>query len=93
MELPVKYHKISGYQRRKVREQYVRIQEGKCYHCGAPLEGPPTEDITSRWIYKKLFPPNFFDYPVHLHHNHDTDLTIGAVHCECNAVLWQYYGE
>lgn len=32
-------------------------------------------------------------YPVHLHHDHKTGLTIGAVHAKCNAVLWQYYGE
>jgi hypothetical protein len=39
-----------------------------------------------------LFPPNFLKYPVHLQHNHDTDMTEGAVHARCNAVMWQYHG-
>lgn len=44
-------------------------------------------------VNMKLFPPNFFKHPVHLHHDHQTGMTIGAVHNHCNAVLWQYYGE
>ena len=36
---------------------------------------------------------NFFKWPVHLHHCHDTGMTTGAVHCYCNAVLWQYPGK
>ena len=45
------------------------------------------------YITNSLFPPNFFKWPVHLHHSHDTGMTIGAVHARCNAVLWQYHGE
>jgi len=30
---------------------------------------------------------------MHLHHNHETDMTEGAVHAYCNAVLWQYEGK
>jgi hypothetical protein len=44
-------------------------------------------------INARLFPPNFFNWPVHLHHCHVTGLTIGAIHCHCNAVLWQYHGQ
>jgi hypothetical protein len=40
-----------------------------------------------------LFPKNFLKWPVHLHHSHDTGMTIGAVHSYCNAVLWQYHNE
>lgn len=43
-------------------------------------------------IDERLFPKGFFDHPVHLHHNHDTGLTIGAIHCYCNAISWQYHG-
>ena len=32
-------------------------------------------------------------HPIHLHHDHDTDLTIGAVHAYCNAILWEYHNE
>ena len=81
MDLPVDYTKLTGYMRRKVREEYVRVQEGKCHYCGCPLDGP------------MLFPFEFFKWPVHLHHHHDTGMTIGAVHAYCNAVLWEYDGE
>ena len=46
-----------------------------------------------KWIDEELVPENFFKYPVHLHHSHYTGMTIGAVHANCNAVLWQYHGE
>lgn len=93
MQLPVNYDKISPAQRRLVREEYVRLQDGKCCHCGNPLDGEASEEVAGKWIYTKLFPPNFFKWPVHLHHSHDTGMTIGAVHAICNAVLWQYHGE
>jgi len=93
MKLPVKYDDIPISDRWRVREEYVRLQEGNCYHCGAPLSGKPTKKIRIKWINTRLFPPNFFRYPIHLHHSHDTGMTIGAVHSLCNAVLWQYYGE
>jgi len=49
--------------------------------------------FTALLIKKSLFPRGFFGYPIHLHHSHDTGMTIGAVHAHCNAVLWQYEGE
>jgi hypothetical protein len=48
--------------------------------------------VTSKPINWKLFPENFLMYPVHLQHDHNTNLTEGAVHAYCNAVLWQYEG-
>ena len=93
MDLPVNYNKTHWSKRRDVRNEYVRIQGGKCYFCGCDLNGDPTGDILSKSINKKLFPANFFKYPVHLHHDHNTGMTIGAVHSLCNAVLWQYHGE
>ena len=93
MILPVIYHKTSPHQRRLVREEYIRRQEGKCHYCGAPLDGPPREDVRKMTVNPRLFPPNFFQYPIHLHHNHHTGYTIGAVHNHCNAVLFEYEGE
>ena len=49
--------------------------------------------VTELEIHEELFPKNFFDHPIHLHHDHETGMTIGAVHAQCNAVLWQYHGE
>jgi hypothetical protein len=93
MELPVDYGKIPQDERRLVREEYIRIQGGKCCHCGNPLDGDATEEVMKKRIDTNLFPRDFFKWPVHLHHSHDTGMTIGAVHSRCNAVLWQYHGE
>lgn len=92
MELPVNYNKLNGRSRRAVREEYVRVQGGKCYYCGGPLDqGPPTK-ITDMSINWRNFPPGFLQAPVHLQHDHGTGMTEGAVHGYCNAVLWQYEG-
>jgi len=93
MELPVKYEKISFQERRLVREEYIRLQDGLCHYCKAPLSGQPTKDVLAKHIVKTIFPYSFFKWPVHLHHDHKTGMTIGAVHNYCNAVLWQYHGE
>jgi hypothetical protein len=92
-ELPVNYNKCSSGERRIVREQYVREQGEKCYHCGGRLNEKPPQEITDLKLNLNLFPPNFLKNPIHLHHDHNTGLTIGAVHAYCNGVLWQYYGE
>jgi len=92
-KLPVDYTKLKPNERRLVREEYVRRQQGKCAHCGADLAGTPPKMITEKWINRQLFPKGFFQHPIHLHHDHNTGMTIGAVHNTCNAVLWQYHGE
>ncbi len=91
--LPVNYNILSSSKRRAVRNQYVEIQGGLCHHCKCALTGPPSPDVTKKKIRAHLFPSTFFDYPVHLHHDHGTGMTIGAVHNYCNAVLWQHHGE
>ena len=93
MKLPVNYYDFHYTERWKIRNEYVRRQDGKCHYCKKPLDGPPRKDIAKLDVDKTLFPDGFFNYPVHLHHSHDTGMTIGAVHCHCNAVLWQYEGE
>ena len=93
MKLPVVYSEIPQRERWKVREEYIRIQNGLCQYCKQPLEGKPSDEVSSKKINLWKFPPNFLSHPVHLHHSHETDLTIGAVHAYCNAVLWEYHGE
>jgi hypothetical protein len=90
MELPQNYNALTPFQRRKVREEYIRIQNGKCMYCKKPLNISPKQDKEINW---DLFPPNFLKYPIHLQHNHNTGLTEGAVHAYCNAVMWQYEGK
>ena len=93
MILPQDYTKLNSTKRRKVREEYVKVQKGKCCYCGESLDKNPCSSVRNKPITKAFFPRGFFNYPIHLHHNHDTGLTIGAIHCYCNAVSWEYDGE
>lgn len=93
MKLPVDYDSLTSSERRKVRTAYINLQKGLCSHCGNRLNAEPREDILKMKIKKKLFPENFFSFPIHLHHSHKSGMTIGAVHSICNAVLWQFHGE
>jgi hypothetical protein len=93
MELPINYDNSHSTKRKKAREEYVKLQKGLCCHCGNPLNSKPPKSITSKKINWSFFPPNFRKYPVHLHHDHNTGMTIGAIHNYCNAYLWQYHGE
>ena len=93
MKLPIKYSKTHYTVRRQARLQYIEEQEGKCCHCGEPLTGEPSKEVMAKPINMKLFPKGMFDHPIHLHHCHKTDDTIGAIHARCNAYLWQYKGE
>lgn len=93
MKLPANYNELHWTNRRAVRNEYIKRQKGKCAHCGASLKGKPTKEILNKPIKEKLFPLGFFKWPVHLHHDHITGMTIGAVHNYCNAVLWEYHGK
>lgn len=93
MELPANYTDLDWRERRACRQQYVQEQGGKCHYCKADLSGEPPAKVKAKRINWRLFPQNFRKYPVHLHHDHETGMTIGAVHNYCNAVLWQYHGE
>ena len=91
-KLPIRYSSSNANKRKIVREQYVKLQKGLCYWCKHSLDKEPPEHIKRKHINWNLFPPNFTKYPIHLQHNHKTDLTEGAVHALCNAVMWQYHG-
>lgn len=87
------YENMFWKERRVVRLEYVKTQDGKCYFCKSDIHAEPPADIRSKKINWSLFPSNFLKNPIHLHHSHKTGLTLGAVHARCNAVLWQYHGE
>lgn len=93
MKLPVDYDSLSPKTKRLVREEYIKLQNNKCAYCGSDLNGDPAEEVLSKPVKERLYPPNFFASPIHLHHDHNTGQTKGAVHCHCNAVLWEYEGE
>jgi hypothetical protein len=90
---PVNYNSLEQWERKLIREEYVRHQGGLCHFCKEPLSGSPSKEVSDKSINLKLFPPNFLEWAIHLHHDHDTGMTIGAIHARCNAVLWQYHGE
>ena len=92
MNLPTDYTKLTGKQKKLVREQYIIEQEGLCWACRESLSEDPREDIMEFKINLRLFPPGFLKNPIHLQHDHDTNMTEGAVHAKCNAVLWEYFG-
>ncbi len=90
MNLPTYYLELTSKERREVRLEYIRIQNGKCFYCKELLSENPPEHITEKSIKWYLFPEGFLKYPIHLQHNHKNGLTEGAVHALCNAVMWQY---
>lgn len=94
LKLPVRYSKCTPRQRALVRQKYVTQQSGKCWYwkCNQPLTGPPSDKVQKMKVTPYLYPKGFFDNPIHLQHNHVTDLTEGAVHAKCNACLWEYEG-
>lgn len=93
MKLPINYKKAHWSVRREARLQYQSEQKGLCCHCGARFDEGPADHIEKKKLNMRLFPKKFLSHPIHLHHCHKTEMTIGAVHARCNAVLWQYHGE
>lgn len=90
------YNLLNQRRRRLLRENYVIEQKCLCYYCNAHLFGSPNQNVLAMDINWNLFPGGrngFLRYPIHLHHDHNTGMTIGAVHAYCNAVLWQYHKE
>lgn len=92
MALPADYMLLSPSQKRRARHQYIADQGGNCMYCECALHQPPPKWVTNKVIKWRFFPKNFLKYPIHLQHNHYTNMTEGAVHAYCNAVLWQYEG-
>ena len=90
MKLPIDYTKLHWTDKKKVIEQYIEEQNGKCFYCKESLTKEAPKRIKQKEINWDLFPLNFLKYPVHLQHNHDTGMTEGAVHNYCNAYMWQY---
>ena len=59
MDLPVRYDLLSSAKKKKVREEYVKLQDGLCWHCGNSLSGKPHASVTSKSLDMRLFPPIF----------------------------------
>jgi len=95
IKLPVLYQGCRN--KALVREKYRRLQKNLCWFCHSSLDkGTPDSfrklyPITGQEL-QDIFPPGFMDYPVHLHHDHSSGWTKGAVHNYCNAIMFVYFG-
>jgi hypothetical protein len=92
-ELPAMYDEMTREVRARVREEYARRQRGICPFCLQPLLADPPPVIQRLPLDSNFWPPEFFRWPQHLHHDHRTGLTIGTYHARCNAVLAAYFHE
>jgi len=90
ISLPTNYNKLSTVKRREVRQTYIELQKGICIVCNNPLSKQPSQLVMEHPIQWDLFPDYFLKHPIHLHHDHATGMTIGAIHAYCNAYSWQY---
>lgn len=90
MKLPVDYTNLTIDEKKYVREEYIKQQNGLCMYCKSPLTEDPPKWIMEKKITPRLYPKGFFQHPIHLQHCHVTGMTEGAVHNYCNAVLWEY---
>ena len=90
-KLPLIYDKLHPTEKRAVREQYIKEQNGLCWWCGEDIHKEPPQEILHKKLNLKLFPPFFLKHPIHLQHDHTTGLTEGAVHAYCNGIMWEYY--
>ena len=86
--VPQQYSLLSPPQRRQLRDDYVTAQHGICLYCNVPLSSQPPQRIVDYPVDWTLFPSGFLNHPIHLQHCHKTDMTEGAVHAVCNAVMW-----
>jgi len=93
LKLPINYVKASRARRAQARLQYIVEQEGLCYYCESDIEEKPPQWVRNKPLTRGNYPKHFFTHPIHLHHSHETDFTIGATHAYCNAVLFEYHGE
>lgn len=91
-KLPTDYTKLTWKDRIGVRTQYIQQQKNRCMYCNNLLDHDPPREISNKFIAWELFPEGFRKHPIHLQHCHKTNMTEGAVHMHCNAVLWQYEG-
>lgn len=94
--LPHRYSDLNTSQRRKLREQYVEHFRGRCLYCDEPLNDKPHEYVRAKatsiaWWNLPGGKKGFLSNPIHLHHDHDTDLTLAAIHALCNAHSSHFY--
>ena len=93
---PQRYCDLNSNQRRKLRDEYVEYFGGRCLYCDGHLDDEPHEFVRQsadeiEWDNLPESKEGFLKNPVHLHHDHETGLTLGPIHALCNAHSWHFY--
>lgn len=86
----VNYDTLSFPEKAALRDKYIKFQKGRCWYCKGKLSEAPI-NLKGKKLNLSLFPTDFLKYPIHLHHDHTTGLTVGATHSLCNGILAQYH--
>lgn len=100
LTLPMPYDELRRNWRKKrfVRDAYRAFQDDACCICGgllAPYGDAPKKTRENLEILEAVIGKGeainlskLQRWPTHLHHNHETGLTVGAAHGACNIWLW-----
>ena len=91
LELPTKYSSLSGERLSAVKEAYICLQRERCWLCGNNLWGLPKYIVENPKLMALCFNKLAEQMPYHLHHDHDTGLTLGVTHAECNIIIGTTY--
>lgn len=86
LQLPTKYSSLSGQRRAAVKEAYICLQRERCWLCGDSLYALPTFIVDNPNVVQLCYNQLAEQFPLQLHHDHDTDMTLGVTHAECNAI-------
>ena len=93
---PQRYRDLNTNQRRKLLDEYVEHFRGRCLYCHLKLDGKPSRIVRDsadeiEWDNLPGGKEGFLKNPVHLHHDHETGLTLAPIHALCNAHSWEFY--
>jgi hypothetical protein len=84
LDLPTKYSSLSGERKSAVISAYICLQRERCWLCGDSLYELPTFIVENPKLMALSYNELAEEHPHHLHHDHDTGLTLGVTHAECN---------
>ncbi len=95
-KFPQRYRDLNSNQRRKLRDEYIEYFNGRCMYCDELLDDEPHEFVRQSadqidWDDLAGGKEGFLKNPVHLHHDHQTGLTLAAIHAMCNAHSWHFH--
>ncbi len=82
--------------KRELRDEYTRSFGGRCLYCFEKLDDEPNSFVRDsaddiEWDDSPGRKEGFLKNPIHLHHDHETGLTLASIHALCNAHSWHFY--